>query len=99
MGLTITKMTIQMGCAGKLGWAVGTELGLRELWDVPPMRAHTRDRSILLVLDGVLPGRNRRRRGHRLLLWGRGGCHHERAGSLVSWYGGKTSFNEFKMAR
>jgi len=73
-------MTIQMGCAGELRWAVGTKLGLRELWDVTPMRAHTRDRSILLVLDSVLPGRNRRRRGHSLLLWGRGGCHRERRG-------------------
>ena len=67
-GLTIAKMTIQMGCTGELRRAVGTKLGLRELWDVPPMRAHTRDRSILLVLDSVLPGRNRRRRGHSLLL-------------------------------
>jgi hypothetical protein len=64
---TIAKMTIQMGRAGKLCRAIWTKLRLRELWDVSPMRAHARDRSVLLVLDRGLPWRHGRRQHGPLL--------------------------------
>ena len=44
-------MTIQMRCASELCRAEWTQLRLGELGDVAPMRAHSRDCSILLVLD------------------------------------------------
>ncbi len=51
-----------MGCTGEFCGAEWAKLSLRELWDVSPMRAHTRDSAILLVLYSCRWGRRRHRR-------------------------------------
>jgi hypothetical protein len=56
-GLTISKVTIQMGCAGEFCGAEWAKLSLGELWDVSPVRAHARDSAVLLVLYSCRLGR------------------------------------------
>lgn len=71
---TIAKMTVQMGCASEFRRTEWTKFRLGKLRDVAPMRAHARDRSILLVLDAGR-GRWRGRGWHRPPVWGNRGRH------------------------
>ena len=48
--LTISEVTIQVGCAGEFRGAEWAKFSLGELWDVSPMGAHARDGAVLLVL-------------------------------------------------
>jgi len=80
-------MAIQVSCASEFRRAERTELRLGELRHVPLVRAHARDGSILLVLDGGRGVWERRRRRHRLELRGRHEI--EKGGSNDRGGGGK----------